>query len=80
MARWADGAAPLVADYGSDDSPRRIGPIDISCYVLSDRRRVLSQRGLQGGLGLSRSGGKAGARRVAQFLASIGLKALIPVS
>ena len=32
---------------------------------------MLSQRGLQGGIGLSRSGGKSGARRVAQFLASL---------
>lgn len=63
-----------MAEYGDDDHPLKIGPIAIPCYVLSDGRRVLSQRGLQGGIGLSRSGGKAGARRVAQFLASIGAK------
>lgn len=70
LARWSAGNLP-VASYGDDDRPLRIGPIEMSCYVLSDDRRVLSQRGLQGGIGLSRSGGKAGARRVAQFLGSL---------
>lgn len=71
VARWADNGALLMATFGNDDSPLRIGPIEMSCYVLSDGRRVLSQRGLQGGIGLSRSGGKAGARRVAQLLGSL---------
>jgi P63C domain. len=75
VTRWTKaGITPLVAEYGDEERPLRIGPIAISCYVLSDGRRVLSQRGLQGGIGLSRSGGKAGARRVAQFLASLGAK------
>ncbi len=74
LARWSSAGGPLVAEFGDDDRPLRIGPIEMSCYVLSDGRRVLSQRGLQGGIGLSRSGGKSGARRVAQFLASLDAK------
>lgn len=75
LTRWAKaGITPLIAEYGDEDHPLRIGPIEITCYVLSDGRRVLSQRSLQGGIGFSRSGGKAGARRIAQFLGSLGAK------
>ena len=42
--------------------------------MLADRRRVLAQRGLQTGIGFSRSGGKAGARRIAKFLQSLAFK------
>jgi hypothetical protein len=73
LARWSP-SGPLVAEFGDESRPLRIGAIEIPCYVLSDGRRVLSQRGLQGGIGLSRSGGKAGARRVAQFLTSLQVK------
>lgn len=76
LARWSGDAGPLVAAYGADDRPLRVGPIEINCYVLSDDRRVLAQRGLQTGLGFSRSAGKFGARRIAQFLASLGAKGL----
>jgi len=78
VARWAKEGhtAPVQATYGAPDRPLRIGSIDIPCYVLSDGRRVLAQRGLQAGIGMSRSGGKPGARRLAQFLASLGAKGL----
>jgi hypothetical protein len=54
--RWAkDGGAPsLVAHYGAPERPLKIGSIEIPCYVLSDGTRVLAQRGLQSGIGLSR--------------------------
>jgi hypothetical protein len=49
------------ATHGSADKPLRIGDIEIPCYVLEDETRVLSQRGLMGGLGMpqgkSRDGG-----------------------
>ena len=84
-ARWgkplpdplvADGPALPVATYGSPDRPLRIGSIEIPCYVLDDGRRVLSQVGLQLGIGFSRSGGKSGSRRLPYFLASLEAKGL----
>jgi P63C domain len=73
IARWAEKGLqpPIYAEYGAPDRPLRIGPIEIPCYVLADSRRVLAQRGLQVGVGFSRSGGKLGARRMAQFLESL---------
>lgn len=75
-ARWGTSGAigPVQAEFGTPERPLRIGPIEIPCYVLADGRRVLAQRGLQTGVGLSRSGGKAGARRLSQFLASLETK------
>jgi len=77
-ARWAKEGhvMPVQATYGAPDRPLRIGDIEIPCYVLADGRRVLAQRGMQAGIGMSRSGGKPGARRLAQFLASLGAKGL----
>lgn len=65
LTRW--GQIPQ-ATHGSPDSPLKIGDIEIPCYVLADGRRVLAQRGLQTGVGMSRSGGKFGARRMVRFL------------
>lgn len=65
-----------VAAYGSADRPLKIGETEIPCYVLADGTRVLSQRGLQTGIGMSSSGGSQGAQRVAQFIASLGEKGL----
>jgi len=80
VAKWQKEGVkvqdPPLAICGSDKTPLRIGDIEIPCYVLADGRRVLSQRGLQGGIGLSRSGGSGGARRVAalmDYLASKGI-------
>ena len=42
-----------IAEYGSSDAPLRIGDAEIQCYVLSDGSRVLSQRGVFSGLGMS---------------------------
>jgi len=66
-ARW--GSAVPRALCGSADHPLRIGDVEMPCYVLEDGRRVLSQSGLQTGIGLSRGGGSGGARRLAQFAA-----------
>src|SRR5438128_3726514 len=66
VARWTrEGKKPpILAEYGAPDRPLRIGSIELPCYVLADTRRVLAQRGLQNGIGLSESGGKGGARRI----------------
>lgn len=81
-SRWQrEGKDPLPrAAFGSDDRPLRIGDIEIPCYVLEDGRRVLSQRGLQTGLGMSISGGSAGRgggeHRMARFVMSLAAKGL----
>ncbi len=64
------------ATHGSADHPLKIGDIEIPCYVLSDGTRVLSQRGLQFGVGMSTGGGSSGEQRLASFAASIASKAI----
>jgi hypothetical protein len=76
LTRWANEGKVAVAHYGSPDRPLRIGDIDIPCYVLADGRRVLAQRGLQGGMGLSEGGGKGGARKIVQFMEYLERKGL----
>jgi hypothetical protein len=74
-ARWA-GEVKL-ATHGSSDHPLKIGDIEIPCYVLEDETRVLSQRGMQTGIGMSPSGGsKAGEQRLVSFLASLAEKTI----
>lgn len=59
----------IKATHGSDDHPLKIGDIELPCYVLEDGTRVLSQRGMTGGLGMSQgSAGIGGADRLASFL------------
>jgi len=41
---------------GSADRPLEIGAVQIDCYVLEDETRVLSQRGMFKGLGVTRGG------------------------
>jgi hypothetical protein len=67
---------PLKVIAGTPDKPLVIGEVEIQCYVLEDETRVLSQRGLQSGIGMSSGGGKGGARRVASFLGSCERKGL----
>ena len=73
-ARWQKNLP--VAEYGSPESPLRLGGIEIACYVLDDGRRVLVQRGLQTGIGMSTSGGSGGAHRMARFIESLETKGL----
>ncbi len=64
------------ATHGSPDHPLKIGDIEIPCYVLSDKRRVLHQRGMVSGLGMSRgSSSVSGGDRLAKFVSG---KALSP--
>lgn len=78
MTRWAGEGKPqpVLAKYGAPDRPLRIGEIEIPCYVLGDGTRVLAQRGLQGGIGLSLGGGRTGARRIAELMESLAEKGI----
>jgi len=73
IARWEKaGKQPVLqATHGSPDKPLRIGDLEVSCYVLEDGRRVISQRGLQTALGMSTSGGSSGAHRTAHIIEKI---------
>ncbi len=77
-SRWMNEGKepPILAEYGAPDRPLRIGSIEIPCYVLADTRRVLSQRGLMNGIGLSTGGGSSGERRVATLMVSLAKKGL----
>ena len=63
---------------GAPDRPLIIGDIEIQCYVLEGETRVLSQRGLQAGIGMGTGGGTTmrGAPRIAAFAASLEQKGL----
>lgn len=78
MTRWAGEGKPqpILARYGAPDRPLKIGDVEIPCYVLADGTRVLAQRGLQGGIGLSLGGGRTGARRIAELLESLAEKGI----
>jgi len=66
ITRW--GKRLKLATHGSADHPLRIGEIEIPCYVLDDGTRVLSQRGLTGGIGMSSGGARGGGeQRLAVF-------------
>lgn len=66
-ARWK--GIVLRATHGADDHPLTIGGMEIPCYVLEDRRRVLHQRGLVSALGMSRGGSsRGGGDRLAYFV------------
>ena len=60
----------LTATHGSSDHPLRIGDVEIPCYVLENEARVVTQRGLQTAIGMSKSGG-SGAHRMARFMARV---------
>lgn len=66
----------MLAAYGAADRPLVIGDIEIPCYVLADGTRVLAQRGLQSGIGLSEGGGKGGARKIVELVERLGEKGI----
>jgi hypothetical protein len=72
-ARWA---GPIKqATHGSHDHPMKIGDVEIPAYVLADGTRVLSQRGLVSGIGMSTSGGsRAGEPRLAILFDALSAK------
>ena len=63
---------------GAPDKPLVIGPFEIPCYVLEGEVRVLVQRQLQMGVGMSSGGGKDGSRRLAGFLEKLAEKSKTP--
>ena len=66
-----------MAEYGNNSTVLKVGDIEIPCYVLDDGRRVLSQGGLQAGIGMSKSGGVRGEQRIVSFLRSFESKGII---
>ena len=62
---------PLKVIAGAPDRPLIIGDIEIPCYVLEDKTRVLTQRGIAVGLGMSPQGG---GQRLTTFIASTTIK------
>lgn len=60
IAAKKEQALMLRATHGSDENPLRIGEIDIPCYILEDETRVLSQRGLMSGLGITKGSTRSG--------------------
>lgn len=71
QARWGGVVELPTAQYGAADRPLKLGGVEIPCYVLPDGTRVLAQRGLQSGIGLSEGGGKSGARKIVELLESL---------
>ena len=67
------GDGPLKVIAGAPDRPLLIGDIEIPCYVLEDETRVLVQRGMASGMGMSSSSGQ----RIANFASSKGIKPFI---
>lgn len=66
-----------TAEYGNSTTVLKVGDIEIPCYVLDDGRRVLSQGGLQAGIGMSKSGGARGEQRIVTFLRTLDSKGIV---
>ena len=64
---------PLRVIAGAPDSPLVISGVEIPCYVLGDETRVLVQRGVGSGLGMSSTSG----HRLTKFIQSKNLKPFI---
>lgn len=64
LAAKKEKAALPKATHGSAENPLRLGEIEIPCYVLEDETRVLSQRGLIGGLGMNKGSTPSGEDRL----------------
>jgi len=77
-SRWANEGKepPVLAEYGSPDRPLKLGTVEIPCYVLPGEIRVLAQRGLQSGIGLSEGGGRTGARKIVDLLVFLARKGI----
>lgn len=56
QARWAAVAAIPKAEFGSDQTPLKLGQIELDCFVLNNSQRVISQRAMFRGLGVTRGG------------------------
>ena len=56
---------------GNEDRRLVFGRIEIQCYVLDNETRVLTVRTLQSGIGMSKGGGKEGARKIPALMARL---------
>ena len=56
-ARWAATSAIPRAEFGSSETPLKIGEFEFDCFVLNNSQRVITQRGMFRGLGVARGGG-----------------------
>ncbi len=65
------------ATHGSADHPLKIGDVEIPCYVLEDGTRVLSQRGMVAGLGMTYGSGQGGADRLTGFAGGKGISPFV---
>ena len=65
--------APLKVIAGAPDRPLVIGEVEIPCYVLEDETRVLVQRGLATGIGMSNPSGA----QIGRFALSKSIKPFI---
>lgn len=72
--RWGSPLDIPKAAFGSPERPLRIGDIEIPCYVLYDGRRVVAQRGVQSGIGMSTGGARVGAQRLAHLVRALAKK------
>ncbi|WP_417786762.1 P63C domain-containing protein [Stutzerimonas xanthomarina] len=66
------------ATHGSTDHPLRIGEIEIPCYVLEDGTRILSQRGVMSGVGISRGSIQGSSDRLTALMESEALRNFVP--
>jgi len=66
------------ATHGSSDHPLKIGDIEIPCYVLEDGTRILSQRGVMAGVGVSRGSIQGNSDRLTALMESDGIRDYVP--
>ena len=69
-------AALPKATHGSADHPLKVGDIEIPAYVLDNETRVLSQRGLHAGIGVTVGGDPSGEARIVAFVKALEQKGL----
>lgn len=78
--RWEREGKITIAEatHGSPDHPLRIGDLEIPCYVLADKRRVLVQGGMMAALDISQgTAGRGGGDRLAKFVSTKSLNPFI---
>ncbi|MGC2160496.1 MAG: P63C domain-containing protein [Silvibacterium sp.] len=67
LARWGEKELPRATHSGSI----KIGDLSLPVFVLEDGTRLIPQRAMQTTIGMSTSGGSAGAHRTAQIVERI---------
>lgn len=76
-SRWSTKV--LKATHGSADKPMLIGSIEIPCYVLEDKTRVITQTGFTDAVGIARGGSMvAGMNRLELFVSRPSVSPYVP--